>query len=182
MTTQSPCLRVSPSPCLFLLGGIAAGAAVGWIAARCHASGIAPVGLVSLAAGLALGYALSKLAAATGMKVSKRLLVGVAAFALVAVFVEHTWLYWDFRRQWEEARAVNPQVALFREAEPWTPAEYLWREVSTARIGLWCVDAALIIAGAVGVVFARRGASAEKVVVAEVASGNDTNGTLNSEP
>ena len=154
----------------WFLGGIAAGAAVGWIAARCHATGIAPVGLVSLAAGLTLGYALSKLAAVTGMTVSKRLLAGVAIFALVAVFVEHTWLYWDFRRQWQEARAVNPQVALFREVEPWTPAEYLWREVSTARIGLWCVDAALIVAGAVGVVFARRGAIADNVVEADDAN------------
>ncbi len=161
----------------WFLGGVAAGAAIGWIAARCHASGIAPVGLVSLGAGLALGYVLSKLAAATGMAVSKRLLLGVAAFALVAVFVEHAWLYWDFRRQWQEARLANPQVALFREAEPWTPAEYLWREVSTARIGLWCVDAALVVAGAVGVVFLRRGASNETVVVAD-----DANSTLNSKP
>jgi hypothetical protein len=137
-------------------GGIAAGLAVGWIAARCHASGLAPVGLVSLAAGLTLGFALAKLAAATGMTVSKRLLWTAAVFALVAVFVEHAWLYWDFRRQWREARAANPQVALFREEEPWTPAEYLWREVSTARIALWGVDAALIVAGTVGVLYVGR--------------------------
>ena len=48
-------------------GGIAAGAAIGWIAAWCHLSGWAPVGLVSLGVGAALGYVLSKLSAASGV-------------------------------------------------------------------------------------------------------------------
>ena len=134
------------------LGGIVAGAAIGWFAAKCHQSGIAPVGLVSLGVGLALGFVLAKLAASTGITCRKRLAVGAVVFALVAVFVEHTWLYRDFRRQWDDARAMNPQVALFRPAEPWSPAEYFRRETSSGQIALWCVDAALIVAGAVSVV------------------------------
>ena len=138
------------------LAGIAAGAVIGWVAAMCHLGGWAPIGLVSLGVGLALGYVLSKLAAAVSVCCPKRLAVGAVTFALVAVLVEHTWLYHDFRRQWQEARAVEPQVALFRPAEPWSPAEYLEREMSPGRAALWCVDAALIVAAAVGTVLVLR--------------------------
>ncbi len=138
------------------LGGIAAGAAVGWVAAKCHLSGWAPIGLVSLVVGLALGYVLSKLSAATGVFCPQRLVVGTVIFALVAVFAEHTWLYHDFRRQWVEARANEPQVALFRPIEPWTPTEYFRHEMSPGRMTLWCMDAALIVTGAVGVVLVRQ--------------------------
>ena len=134
------------------LGGIVAGAAIGWIAAKCHQSGMAPVGLVSLGVGLALGFVLAKLAASTGITCPKRLAVGAVVFALVAVFVEHTWLYHDFRRQWQDARDNNAQVALFRPAEPWSPAEYFRHEIASGRSTLWWVDAALVVAGAVSVV------------------------------
>jgi len=138
------------------LGGTAAGAAIGWLAAKCHVSGWAPVGLISLGVGVALGFVLSKLSAAVAVGGPRRLVVGTVIFALVAVFAEHTWLYHDFRRQWEEARTTNPQVALFRPAEPWSPAEYFRHEVSSGRMTLWCLDAALIVAGAVGVVIVRQ--------------------------
>jgi hypothetical protein len=153
------------------LGGIAAGAAIGSFAAGCHLSGWAPVGLVSLGVGVALGYVLSKLSAASGIGCPRRLAVGALIFALVAVFAEHTWLYHDFRRQWQAARASDPQVALFRPAEPWTPAEYFRHEISSGRVALWCVDAVLIVAGAVGVVLVRRGANTKKLVVADDANG-----------
>jgi hypothetical protein len=133
------------------LGGIIAGATIGWIAAKCHQSGLAPVGLLSLGVGLALGYVLAKLAASTNIFCHKRLAVGAVVFALVTVFAEHTWLYHDFRRQWQDARDTNAQVALFRPAEPWSPAEYFHHEVASGRIALWCVDATLIVASAVGV-------------------------------
>ena len=92
-------------------------------------SGWAPVGLLSLAVGdwarilrVQVGGELRCLAAGSD-SLSASLL-----FALVTVFVEHAWLYRDFRRQWHEARASNPQVAMFRPEQPWSPAEYLRHE------------------------------------------------------
>ncbi len=64
------------------LGGIGAGAAIGWIAAKCHQSGLAPVGLVSLGVGLALGYVLSKLAAATKVSLPQAARGGGGSFCL----------------------------------------------------------------------------------------------------
>jgi len=170
MNKRSPCLLVSRSPGLFYLAGIAAGAAIGWVAAKCHASGWAPVGLVSLGVGVALGYVVSRVAAACGVRCSKRLMVGTVTFALVVAFVEHAWLYHDFCRQWQDARARDPQVALFRPAEPWSPAEYVRHEISSGSVTLWCVDAVLIAAGAVGTVLIRRDANTQKVVVADDAN------------
>jgi hypothetical protein len=149
---------------------MAAGAAIGIMAARFQLAGFAPLGLLPLAAGITLGYLVSKLATATGEIGARRLVARAAFFAFVAVLVEHTWLYHDFRRQWQDARTANPQVALFRPAEPWTPAEYLRHEVASGSVKLWCVDAALIVAGALSVVFVRRGATEKQIVVADDAS------------
>jgi hypothetical protein len=158
------------------LGGVGSAAAIGWIAARWHLSGLAPVGLVSLAVGAALGFVVAKLAAATGVDCPKRLFVGTVVFAIVLLFAEHTWLYHDFRRQWQEVRLANPQLEMFRPAEPWTPAEYFRRELAFGRAALWCLDAVLIATGALGVVFIKRGASASKSVVAD-----DANNPLTSD-
>ena len=167
MPFESPCLPVSRSPCLFFLSGIGAGAAIGWAAARCHLGGWAPVGLLSLGVGGLLGLVIAKLAARIGESNRKNLVIGTVLFALVAVLAEHAWLYRDFRRQWVDARAREPQVALFRPEEPWSPAQYIRHEWSPGRLVLWSVDATLIVAGAVGVVLARRGASSKKFVVAD---------------
>jgi hypothetical protein len=137
---------------LWYVGGIAAAAAIGWVAAMCHLGGWAPVGLVSLGIGLTLGLVLSKLAAITHVIGWRQLVVGAVIFALITVLVEHTWLYRDFRRQWQEARAAEPHVALFRPAEPWSPAQYFRHEMTPGRAALWCVDAALIVAGAAATV------------------------------
>ena len=137
MPTESPCLRVSLSPCLFYLGGVAAALAIGWAAAKCHVAGWSPVGLVSLGVGILLGLVVSKLAAVTGVVCLKRLVVGTATFALIAVLAEHTWLYQDFRRQWVVARASNPQVAMFRPERPWSPVEYLRHVASPRRVTLY---------------------------------------------
>ncbi len=96
--------------------------------------------------------------------------MGAVVFALVTVFAEHTWLYRDFRRQWQDAREISPQVALFRPAEPWSPAEYFHYEVASGRIALWCVDAALIVAGTMGVVLLQN----KRFVVADDAKKNLT--------
>jgi hypothetical protein len=155
MSTNSPCLLVSPSPCLFCLGGLAASVGIGWPVAQLHSHGFAPVILLPLAAGLALGFALRKLARA--LRISHRHAVaGALLFALLAIFAEHTWLYRDFRRQWQAERAANAQVAMFRPAEPWSPAKYFQHEASPTRTMLWGLDAALLVAGTVIVVALNR--------------------------
>ena len=129
-----------------------AAAAIGWLAAICHLGGWAPLGLLSLAVGVGLGFCAAKLAASLGVSCPKRLVVGTLFLALVTVFAEHAWLYRDFRRQWQAERDANPQVAMFRPAEPWSPVEYFQREASPTRMALWCLDAALVMTGAVIVV------------------------------
>jgi hypothetical protein len=156
------------------LSGIAAGAVVGWAAAKCHLSGWAPVGLLSLGVGGVLGLVVAKLAERAGVSCRMQLVIGTAIFALVAILAEHAWLYHDFRRQWTDARAREPQVALFRPEEPWSPAEYVLNEWSPGRAALWCVDASLIVAGAVLV---SRGANTKTFVVAD-----DANEPLNPDP
>jgi hypothetical protein len=145
-------------------------AAVGWLAARIHLSGWTPLGLLSLAVGIGLGFSISKLATATGICCRKRLVVGALLFAAIAVFAEHAWLYRDFRRQWNEARASEPQVAMFRREEPWSPTEYLRHEIAAGRVALWCMDAALIATGTLGTVLVGRSASTDRVVVADDAN------------
>lgn len=137
------------------LSGTALAAAVGGLAAVCHLAGWAPVGILPLAVGVALGWGVTILADRFEVGCPKRLVAGATIFALVAIFSEHAWIYHDFRRQWHEAR-VDPQVALFRPEEPWSPAEYLRHEATGGRIALWGLDAALIGAGTLGLVLARR--------------------------
>ncbi|MGD9635539.1 MAG: hypothetical protein AB7I57_07175 [Pirellulales bacterium] len=149
---------------------------MGWLAAQCHLAGRAPVGILSLAVGIALGWGAATLAAWVGVVCRKWLVTGAVLFALVAIFTEHAWLYRDFRRQWHEAR-LNPQVAMFRPEEPWSPAEYMRHEASGPRIALWGVDAVLIAAGTLGVVLLRRpaihgDADKNRFVVADDANSN----------
>lgn len=155
-------------------GGIATGAAVGWLAALCHSRGWAPVGLLPLAVGIVSGFALSRLAAAGGVCCLKRLVLGALICALAAIVIEHTWLYLDFRRQWAEARATDANVALFRPETPWSPAEYFRHEFAAGRLTLWSVDGALTIAATVGAVLALVGACCQQVVVADDANASDS--------
>jgi hypothetical protein len=140
----------------------------------CHRSGWAPLGLLSLAVGVGLGFSILKLATAVGVCCRKRLIVGSLLFASIAVFAEHAWLYRDFRRQWVEARTSEPQVAMFRREEPWSPAEYLQHEIAAGRVTLWCLDAALIAAGTLGTVFVRRSTFTDRVIVADDANNSPT--------
>jgi len=174
MNSESPSSPVAQFPRLFYLGGIAAGAAIGWAAAHCHLSGWAPLGLLSLGVGGLLGLVIAKLADLAGVGCWKRLVIGTMLFALVTVLAEHTWLYRDFRRQWRDARAREPQVALFRPEEPWSPAEYMRHEWSPGRLALWCVDATLIVAAAVGVVLVRRRAITKTFILADDADSPPT--------
>jgi hypothetical protein len=122
---------------------------VGLIAARFHRSGIAPVGLLSIAVGCMLGAVLGWLAKFFAVNCRTRLVLGTLALAAVTILAEHAWLYHDFRRQWHEARANSAEVALFRPETPWSPAEYFAREASEGRWALWLSDAAIITAAAI---------------------------------
>jgi hypothetical protein len=88
---------------------------------------------------------------------SGRLIAAAALLAILGAAAEHAWLYRDFRQQWQEARVASAELAKHRPEEPWSPAEYFRRELGDSPIGVlayWAFDAALIVAGAVGVVVA----------------------------
>jgi hypothetical protein len=132
--------------------------AIAWLAAMLHLSGYAPLGLISLAVGAALGAALSAIAATghrpKGGRVAGRtpsILITIA-FSILTVLTQHAWLYVEFRRQWHEARANSAEIAMFRPESPWSPAEYLAHELTPERAALWALDAALVVAAAVAVV------------------------------
>jgi ABC-type uncharacterized transport system permease subunit len=134
--------------------GAVAAIAIAWLAALVHASGHAPLGLISLAVGIALGAVLKQIAATQQVTGRRRLIIGTLLLAIVAVLAEHTWLYLDFRRQWQEAREKSPQVAIFRPESPWSPREFFLNEATPQRTAVWCIDALIIIASAVGTVLA----------------------------
>ena len=134
--------------------GTFAAIVIAWLAALVHASGHAPIGLVPLALGSGLGATLIAIAGAQRIAERRRLVIGTMLLAMVAVLAEHTWLYLDFRRQWHAAREKSPQVALFRPESPWSPREYFKNEATPERTALWCVDAVIIVASAVGTVIA----------------------------
>jgi hypothetical protein len=134
--------------------GTVAAIVIAWLAALVHASGHAPIGLISLAVGIALGAMLTKIAVTQRIVVAKHLIIGTILLAMLAVIAEHTWLYLDFRRQWQQAREKSPQMAMFRPESPWSPREYFAIEATPEQAAFWCVDAIVILAGAVGTVVA----------------------------
>jgi ABC-type uncharacterized transport system permease subunit len=145
-----------PLMLLWYASGLVAAIAVAWLSAMLHVSGHAPVGLLSLGVGILLGATLVGIAATQKIASGKRLVVGTILLAIVAVLAEHAWLYGEFRRQWHDARSKTPEVALFRPEAPWSPPEYFARELTSLRAALWCLDAALIVIGAVAAQFVLR--------------------------
>jgi hypothetical protein len=121
--------------------------AIAWVAATIHASGHAPVGLVSVGVGIAIGASLAAIAARQNVRSTRQLIVGTIFIAILTVLAEHAWLYVDFRRQWLESRS-NAQVALFRTESPPSPSEYFSRELTPQSATLWSVDALVIVAAA----------------------------------
>jgi hypothetical protein len=146
---------LSPILIWYVVGAVAA-VAIGWAAAAVHASGNAPIGLTSVAVGVALGAVLAVLAASQRLAGTRPLIVGALLLAIVTVMAEHAWLYFDFRRQWHESRAMSAQVAMFRDESPPSAREYFARELTPRRTGLWIFDAVIVTASTVGFVFLRR--------------------------
>jgi hypothetical protein len=143
---------------IWYIASAGAALAIAWLAAMLHLSGYAPVGLISLGVGAALGAALSAIAAMLRIAGRAPGILTTILYALVTVLAQHAWLYIDFRRQWHEARANSAQLAMFRPESPWSPTEYLTRELTMQQaspgyiIALWAIDAALIVAAAVAIV------------------------------
>jgi hypothetical protein len=140
---------------LWYLFGSATAITVGWLASMVHASGNAPIGLISLVFGAILGATLSGIAAGLEVAGTRRLIMGTILFAIVTVLAEHAWLYLDFCRQWQQAIAAKPQAALFRSTPP-SPAEYFSHELTPESAALWSLDALLIVANASATVFVLR--------------------------
>jgi hypothetical protein len=126
--------------------------AIAWLAAMLHLSGQAPLGLISLGVGAALGAALTAIAATLRVADRQASIRATIVYAIVTILAQHAWLYIDFRRQWQEARANSAQIAMFRPESPWSPAEYLSHELTPGHAALWALDAVLILAAAVVVV------------------------------
>jgi hypothetical protein len=137
----------------WFVSGVIAAITIGWLAARIHAFGYAPLGLTSLAIGAMLGAMLAVIAAMLRIAGLRCLLVGVVSSAIVAIVAQHAWLYLDFRGQWKESRTKSPAVAMFRPEEPLAPREYFARDWNPR---LWVADAVIITATAIAVVFAAR--------------------------
>jgi hypothetical protein len=137
---------------IWYITGAGAALAIAWLAAMLHASGHAPLGLLSLGVGASLGAALSAIAGSQRLAGTGKLILSTIIFAITTVLAQHAWLYIDFRRQWHEARAASAEIAMFRPESPWSSAEYLAHELTPGRVTLWALDAALIVAAAVAVV------------------------------
>jgi hypothetical protein len=143
----------------FWFAGVAAAIGMGWLGATLHLAGRAPIGLTPLGLGVALGLVVGVLAEALPAAPKKRLVGRTLALAFLAAIAQHAWLYEHFRGQWHQARAAAPEIAQFRPQSPWSPAEYFSRELAAApgRVAaLWVSDAALLVAGAVGVMLVWR--------------------------
>ncbi|HEX3602170.1 MAG TPA: hypothetical protein VHU84_18600 [Lacipirellulaceae bacterium] len=138
---------------IWLFTGALAAIGLAWLVAQIHLSGHAPVGLVSLGAGVLLGFVVSRLAANLGVGCRWRLTIGTALLAILFVLAEHGWLYRDFRRQWQEARTTSATVALLRPETPPSPAEYFAHEWNP---GLWISDAVIIVGATLAVVLVLR--------------------------
>jgi ABC-type uncharacterized transport system permease subunit len=140
----------------FCISGFVVAIAIAWIASLIHRSGHAPLGLVSIGIGVALGAALGILAATLRVAGHRNVLVATLTLALIAIIAQHAWLYANFRREWREGRENSPQVKMFRDEQPWSPWDYMTREATPQRVTLWCIDAALITATALGTVWTLR--------------------------
>ena len=134
---------------IWYAAGLIAAIAVGWLAAAIHLTGRAPIGLLAIGVGAALGTILHTIATTQRVAGRTRLFVATILLALTTVLAQHAWLYHDFRQQWHQARIESADVAMFRPEDPWSPREYFARELTPQRAALWCLDAAIITSATV---------------------------------
>jgi hypothetical protein len=115
--------------------------AIGWLAARIHASGYAPLGLTSFGVGAFLGIVVGMMASSRKVSNARTIVSGTVLAAVITVVAEHAWLYRDYCRQWQEERTRSVAAATFPDAKPLTISEWFKHEWSPL---LWLTDAALI--------------------------------------
>jgi hypothetical protein len=118
--------------------------------------GIAPVLVIPLLAGGAVGLLASAMAVQNGEQSRARLAMGLVISALCMAAASHGFFYLDYYRQFEAGVLGNPKVVLWAlqdqnfQPRPHTFLEYL-ASSAPKNWPLWIVDAAAMIAGAVGV-------------------------------
>ena len=132
--------------------GAVAAIAIAWLAALVHASGHAPIGLISLVVGVALGAVLGKIAATQRVAGRKRLIIGTILLAIRRRLGRAHLALPRFPPTMARGAEKSPQVAIFRPESPWSPREFFLNEATPQRTAVWCIDALVIIASAVGTV------------------------------
>jgi hypothetical protein len=127
------------------------GVCVGVLAALPQSSGIALVGIQSLAAGALLSVILIGSAATFGAARPRWRSALVAA--LIAVAVQHVWLYRTALANRRTATSEQPAVELFRPGwSEQSPLEYFRAEATPSTVALWVFDACLLTGAAVAIV------------------------------
>lgn len=134
-----------------IAAAIVAGLCAGVIAAMPQSAGVFLVGLQSLAAGALLSVLLVGSTAMFGIGHPRWPAALLAS--LVAVMVQHVWLYRSAMAARRAAEAREPVVEMFRPG--WTEQgffEYMQSEATTSAALLWTLDACLLTLAAVVIV------------------------------
>lgn len=115
--------------------------------------GLAPILVVPLLVGAAVGLLASMLAGQSGESSRVRLAVGLVVSALLMAAASHGFFYLDYCRQFEANVLNEPKVQLWALQDPdFQPRPHtLWKFLGASALEnwpLWIADAAAMIAGA----------------------------------
>lgn len=159
----------APAPARFLplrfLAWLASGAVVAvvlaWLSLQLQTAGFAPVGLLSLLLGAALGGVLVGLLRLLGIGHRPTLLGGSLLLAFALAGSQHWLAYQADRARFDEALEQHPTFAFAQasgtEFGARTFGEYLQLEAHAGRRWLWILDAGLIALAAVAIVYRASG-------------------------
>lgn len=119
--------------------------------------GFAPIGIFSLLVGTAVGAGSLLTGILFKLKPCGSFLVITILAAVTATATQHAFLYIQYRSDFQNAYANNPQVALFRDSDPEDFASYLRAEAVKFEPALgqptwvfWLIDLTLCVVGASG--------------------------------
>lgn len=130
------------------IAALIAGGCGGVVAALAQSAGFALVGLQSVAIGALVGLLLVGSTATLGLRRPRWLHALLAA--VVALVIQHVWLYAAAMDQRQQAVAKQPAVELFRPG--WADQsflDYMRSEATPRAVALWTLDACLLTATAV---------------------------------
>jgi len=111
---------------------------------------ISPIVLLSLLCGAVLGFVAVFAASVLDIRSRWLLLLGTLAAGIFLTVGQHYFLHRFAVRDWQQAQAKEPQLALFRPPPPNDLQDYL-RQESKGRLAYWLLDGAIITATAVGI-------------------------------